>query len=69
MADDSILTGTKKPLGLDEDYTVYDPDIMMHIIPRYPFVIFRSDINGTAPAVVATTLKEVIPDSDILHGS
>ena len=31
MADDSILTGTKKPLGLDEDYTVYDPDIMMHI--------------------------------------
>ena len=28
---DSILTSTKKPLGLDENYTVYDPDILMHI--------------------------------------
>lgn len=29
--DDSILTSTKKALGLDEDYTAFDPDIIMHI--------------------------------------
>lgn len=28
---DSILTSTKKTLGIDEDYTDYDPDIIMHI--------------------------------------
>lgn len=28
---DSILTSTKKILGLADDYTVYDPDVMMHI--------------------------------------
>ncbi len=28
---DSILTSTKKSLGLDEDYTAFDPDIIMHI--------------------------------------
>lgn len=28
---DSILTSTKKVLGLDEDYTAFDPDILMHI--------------------------------------
>lgn len=28
---DSILTTTKKILGIDEDYTAFDPDIMMHI--------------------------------------
>lgn len=28
---ESILTSTKKILGLAEDYTVYDPDIIMHI--------------------------------------
>jgi hypothetical protein len=29
--EDSILTSTKKALGLDEDYTAFDPDIIMHI--------------------------------------
>lgn len=28
---DSILTSTKKTLGIDEDYTAFDPDITMHI--------------------------------------
>lgn len=28
---DSILTSTKKALGLDENYTAFDPDIIMHI--------------------------------------
>lgn len=28
---DSILTGTKKALGIDENYTAFDPDIIMHI--------------------------------------
>lgn len=28
---DSILTGTKKMLGLAEDYTVFDHDIITHI--------------------------------------
>jgi hypothetical protein len=28
---DSILTSTKKILGIDEDYTVFDVDITMHI--------------------------------------
>lgn len=27
----SILTSTKKSLGLDEDYTAFDPDILMFI--------------------------------------
>jgi hypothetical protein len=27
----SILTSTKKVLGIDEDYTVFDEDIIMHI--------------------------------------
>lgn len=27
----SILTSTKKALGIDESYTVFDPDIVMHI--------------------------------------
>lgn len=27
----SILTSTKKILGLDEDYTAFDPDIITHI--------------------------------------
>lgn len=29
--DQSILTGTKKILGLDESYTAFDPDIITHI--------------------------------------
>lgn len=28
---DSILTSTKKALGLAEDYEAFDPDIIMHI--------------------------------------
>lgn len=28
---ESILTSTKKILGLSEDYEVFDPDIVMHI--------------------------------------
>jgi hypothetical protein len=28
---DSILTSTKKILGIDENYTVFDPDILLHI--------------------------------------
>jgi hypothetical protein len=28
---DSILTSTKQALGLAEDYTAFDPDIIMHI--------------------------------------
>jgi hypothetical protein len=28
---DSILTDTKKVLGIDEDYTAFDPDVIMHI--------------------------------------
>lgn len=28
---DSILTSVKKPLGLSEDYTVFDSDIIMYI--------------------------------------
>ena len=28
---DSILTSVKKALGIDEDYTAFDPDITMHI--------------------------------------
>lgn len=28
---DSILTSTKKILGIAEDYTVFDPDIITHI--------------------------------------
>lgn len=28
---ESILTSTKKALGLDENYTAFDPDIIMHI--------------------------------------
>lgn len=28
---DSILTSTKKILGIEEDYTAFDEDIMMHI--------------------------------------
>lgn len=28
---DSILNGTKKALGLDSEYDVFDPDITMHI--------------------------------------
>lgn len=31
MAAESILTSTKKILGLTEDYTVFDPDILVHI--------------------------------------
>lgn len=29
--DDSILTSTKKNLGLAEEFTAYDPDIITHI--------------------------------------
>lgn len=28
---DSILTSVKKTLGLDEDYTFFDPDVTLHI--------------------------------------
>lgn len=28
---DSILTSTKKVLGIEENYTAFDPDIIMHI--------------------------------------
>jgi hypothetical protein len=28
---DSILTSTKQALGLAEDYTAFDPDVIMHI--------------------------------------
>lgn len=31
MAEASILTSIKKALGIDESYTVFDPDILMHI--------------------------------------
>lgn len=29
--DASILTSTKKVLGIDESYTAFDPDVIMHI--------------------------------------
>lgn len=29
--DESILTSIKKPLGIPEEYTQFDPDIIMHI--------------------------------------
>lgn len=29
--EDSILTSTKKALGLEADYTAFDPEIVMHI--------------------------------------
>ena len=31
MTDDSILTSTKKVLGLAEDYTAFDQDVVLHI--------------------------------------
>lgn len=31
MAIESILNSVKKNLGVPDDYTVYDPDILMHI--------------------------------------
>jgi len=31
IADQSILTSVKKVIGMDEDYTAFDEDIIMHI--------------------------------------
>ena len=31
LTDESVLTSVKKVLGLDEAYTAFDPDIIMHI--------------------------------------
>lgn len=35
---DSILNGTKKALGLDSDYTAFDPEIIMHINSTFNFL-------------------------------
>lgn len=57
---DSILDDTKKLLGIDSDYTVFDRDIIMHINgvfmtlnqlgvgPEKPFVISSSSETWTA---------------------
>lgn len=34
---DSILTSIKKMLGVEEEYEHFDPDILMHTIPLFPF--------------------------------
>jgi hypothetical protein len=37
---DSILRSTKKLIGLAEDYTVFDPDIIMHINTVF-FILYQ----------------------------
>ena len=54
---DSILSTTKKALGIDADYTVFDPDILMHINSVFATLcqIGIGPVNGFAAADATAT--------------
>lgn len=61
---DSILTSIKKLLGLTEEYTHYDPDIIMHINSVFK-VLKRLGVGPTKGFRIqnaSNTWNEFIPD-------
>ena len=48
---DSILTSIKKLLGPNEDYTHFDPDIIMHINTAF-FVLNQLGVGPEDPFVI-----------------
>ncbi len=67
VLEDSILLTTKKVLGLEADYTAFDPDILMHI--NASFFEFQQLGIGPAKGFYITDetskWKEFIGDEDI----
>lgn len=68
---DSILTSIKKLLGIDAEYTQFDPDIIMHInsvfLTLYELGIGPSD--GFSIEDDTAKWEDYIPDNDILLGA
>lgn len=62
---ESILTSIKKMLGIEEDYTHFDPDIIVHI--NSAFSILRQlnvgPVDGFFIENSASTWSDFVPDS------
>jgi len=67
---DSILTSTKKVLGIEDDYTVFDIDIIMHINSAFSTLLQVADIGSPGGFEIAdkeATWSEVIQDKKYLN--
>ncbi len=62
---DSILTSTKKVLGIEEGYTAFDADILMHINS----VFSTLHQLGIEPEVGSTTVEDSTTTWSALFGS
>ena len=63
----SILTSTKKMLGIEEGYTHFDPDIIMHINTVF-FTLNQLGVGPDKPFMIEdkhTDWDEFINDGDI----
>lgn len=49
--DDSILNGTKKALGVDPSYDVFDHEIIMHINSTFS-TLHQIGVGPTVPFVI-----------------
>lgn len=61
---DSILTSTKKVLGIEEDYTAFDVDVMMHINSTFATLnqLGIGPVNGFAIEDAQPTWSDFIGD-------
>lgn len=63
---ESILTSVKKMLGLDTEYTVFDPDVIMHINSALSILhqVGASPSSGLTVSDNTTTWDELTLDVD-----
>lgn len=67
---DSILTSIKKLLGISEEYTHFDPDLIMHINSVF-MILNQMGVGPSRPLTIEdelTTWTEFIQDKDYLEG-
>ena len=67
---DSILTSIKKLLGLTEEYTYFDADILMHINMAF-MVLYQLGVGPSTPFSIAdetATWSDFLGDSTDLAG-
>ena len=62
---ESILTSVKKMLGIEEDYTHFDPDIIMHINTAFSTLrqLGVGPVDGFVIENSGSTWSDFIPDS------
>ena len=68
---ESILTLVKQMLGIEEEYTVYDNDIIMHINSVF-MILYQMGVGPSKPYRIEdeyNTWDEFIPEDDTRFGA